>query len=803
MDDMRKIKKHPVLFLFVFLIFVSISIFASTRIIHLTVAYKTVDFTGKKAQAIAVNNQIPAPTLHFKEGDHVVITVTNHLNEGTIIHWHGILVPWQMDGVEGISQHAIPPGKTFRYHFTMRQSGTYWYHDHAGFQEQQGVYGALIIAPKGSHIYHSTKDYPVVLSDWSNTNPNRIYKNLKMEGDYYSPRFPLQPSLVKFIRDYKKANSMQRTQLWNDYISMQQSRMSIYDLSDVAYDAFLLNGHTNQNPWKKLVKVGDIVRLRFIDAGASTNFNIKIPDHDMTIIGLDGNDVKPEKMKDIFITPGETYDVLVKIKNNYPVLIYAESADTSGHVVGALITQTNQIIPTKSITPFPDPMPVTQEMMNNMMPKMHSMHDMHDMTSNQSTSMPMQTEPSIIGDHLEKPRKALLAIKTTGTKYQHIIAFKKTNNPKKPIYRVIQMQLFGYMDRYIWMINGLPEYKAKPIVLKPGKRYRIIFTNPTMMHHPMHIHGHWFILRNGHGAYDPLLHTIDLAPGATVVADVDTDASGQWFFHCHQLYHMMAGMARVIQYQTIINVVRGKQKPEHIIGSTGYDNRPIVRVDEDTPFIPALINHPMGHPTRFYTANFLDIGEDPWNNAQEFTYKGMFGGDYNKLKLYAEDAEIENGKVTDFNLDIFYWHLISQFWAIEGGANYFNEPAYKPYWQPGVGIVGLMPFFIDTELRMYLYNDSVKFDFELSRDTQITNNFFIRTSIESIFATKNVNSAPISSGMNEMQYSIRPYYRLAPGWNVFFQYQYTKDYGLLAALDTQKNDSSDDSIFTLGVSLLF
>ena len=885
-------RKLLLLFIFFNFYLISNGAFAATKVVNLVVAYKTVHFAGKKIQAIAVNNQIPAPALHFKEGDHVVINVFNHLNEGTIIHWHGIILPWQMDGVEGISQPAIAPGKMFRYHFTIRQSGTYWYHAHAGFQEQQGLYGALVFDPKTPPKFHYKKDFVMVLSDWSNTNPNQIFSNLKKDGDYYSPRFPLQASLFKFIHDYRKSNPEQKKLLWRNYKIMQQSRMGLYDLSDVAYDAFLLNGKSNVHPWTGLVKTGDIVRLRFIDAGASTNFHIKIPGHILKIIQVDGNDIKPIDVKHFFITPAETYDVLVKITDKTPAIIYAESSDTIGAAMGALITHQDQQVNYKAVKPFPEPIPVTQEMMNNMMqgmghepmhdmkkmktpgenyssmqmnttmkninPKSNSMHsahadhmskssssmmDMPDMKHNHetqeikkipnahdnhssksmshvvpmsnmdnmqnthaknnamNTSMPI--EPSIIGDHFEKMTPKIAAIKTIGTKYQNLIALRKTNNPNKPISGVMRMELFGYMGRTIWMINGLPEYKAKPIILEPGKRYRIIFTNQSMMHHPMHMHGHWFILRNGHGPHDPLLHTIDVAPGATVVADIDADASGQWFFHCHHLYHMMAGMARVFQYQTIINIVNGTQKPTRFIGKTGFYNRPIVRVDEDTPIIPALIHHPMGHPARFYTANFLDVGNDFWNNTQQITFKGLYGGDYNKLKLYTENAEIEKGKVTDADIDIFYWHLINQFWAIEGGANYFYRPAQNPYWQPGIGIDGLMPYFIDTEFRVYEHNGCFKFDPELSRDTQITNNFFIRTGIEGILATKTVSSAAIGGGLNEMQYTVRPFYRVKPGMNVFVQYQYTKDYGALASYDRQQNESPNQNLYTLGLTLLF
>ena len=184
------------------------------------------------------------------------------------------------------------------------------------------------------------------------------------------------------------------------------------------------------------------------------------------------------------------------------------------------------------------------------------------------------------------------------------------------------------MDRFIWFINGVPEYKAHPIPLKPNKRYRFIFTNPSMMRHPMHIHGHWFILRNGHGRYDPLLHTLDIPPGATVTADLDTDASGQWLFHCHLLYHMMTGMSRVFQYTTLIEITKGKAKPQHIVKETPYYNRPIVRVDELRPIDASLVKHPMAHHTGIWSSTFLDLGADPFNNSQRLTYKGLYGPDY-------------------------------------------------------------------------------------------------------------------------------------------------------------------------------
>lgn len=951
---------------------------AANQTVDLTVAYKTVHFAGQSRQAIAVNNQIPAPTLHFKEGDTVTINVTNHLDKPTSIHWHGILVPWQMDGVDGISQKPIPPGGVFHYHFTLHQSGTYWYHAHVELQEQKGLYGALIIDPPHSPSYHYNKDYTIILSDWSNTPAEGILANLKKDGDYYSPRFPLQPSLMKFIHDYQKADPAEREALWEDYRTMQHMRMSIYDLSDVAYDAYLLNGHTKVHPWTGLVKQGDTVRLRFIGAAGSTIYNIKIPGTSMKVVHIDGNDVVPYSVKDFSLAPGETYDVLVTIKKT-PTIIYAESIDTLGKAYGALITTPNQSVDYATVQPFPEPLPVTREMMKNMMASEMSMdnsasqeksmtsvsmshlshqpmapmktptkastskktmnhmdmdmpemnhsamsHDMPmenvsqpnttssaektdktmmsslsqgmegmsmstmdmettssqapeptvsassqavskkhntekapmnmtmdmpgmshnndmasmpmseksthqaknsqakshtsmtDMPSNEQPSqsattdnamsmmpMTMPTEPTIIGDKEVSPTAHLLAIQTAGTKYQSVIAAVPTNDPSKPVDKVIRMELFGYMGRYIWFVNGLPEYKVPPIEIKPNQRYRIIFTNNSMMRHPMHIHGHWFILRNGHEKYDPLLHTVEVPPGATAVLDLDTDASGQWFFHCHHAYHMISGMSRVFQYDTIIEVTQGKAKPEEEVKKGAYVNRPIIREDEVMPLDPTLVQHPMAHPMGLYQASFLDVGEDPFNNDQEMTFKGLYGSDYNKLELYANEAEIDSGTVDDADVDIFYWHLMNQFWAIKGGANYFYRPAQTPYWQPGIGLEGLMPYFIDTNVRVYYHDSSVKLDAELSRDSQMTNNFFIRTGIRSILATKTVTQSDIGSGLNQMRYTVRPYYRLMPGVNLFAQWEYDQNVGEFKTLCSSEGECTSGSVVTFGVSTVF
>ncbi|WP_367606666.1 multicopper oxidase domain-containing protein [Legionella sp. W05-934-2] len=947
------------------------------RTVNLVVAYKTVNFAGKPRRAIAVNGQIPAPTLHFKEGDDVTINVYNHLDEGTSIHWHGLLVPWQMDGVDGVSQKPIPPGGVFHYRFKLYQRGTYWYHAHAKVQEQEGLYGTFIIDPPKPPSYQYTKDYVVVLSDWSNTPAEQVLANLKKDGDYYGPRFPLQPSLMKFLHDYRKASPEERKKLIADYKMMQQMRMSIYDLSDVAYDAYLLNGHPKSHPWTAPVKVGDRVRLRFIGAGASTIYRVKIPDAKVEMVHIQGNDVTPYPIEDFWIAPGETYDILVTIQKNKPYIIYAESIDTLGKAYGALVTHPNQVVNYQHVTPFPEPLPVTREMMANMMMSMnggamdgnqqhglmnkktsstamkssmtmpshsqamssqsanHSMssktiqkkmdnasnHSAHTssmkskssstsmnksmdmpgmnhgamsqsktshsaqmksdpsstlmnksmampgmnhsamgqskkshsaqmksdssstamnnsmampdmnhsamgqnktsnsandmsmnrnmksdrpmeqgMSMNGSMNMKMPIEPTIIGDKIEPPDSAKAS--TLGTKYQELKAAVKTNNPDKPVDGIIKMELFGYMDRYIWFINGLPEYKAKPILIEPGKRYRIIFTNNSMMRHPMHIHGHWFILRNGHGSYDPLLHTIEVPPGATAVADFDTEASGQWFFHCHHLLHMTAGMARVFQYTTIIEIANGTRKPDNYAYQQAYINRPIVREDEVMPLDASLIKHPAGHHQGFYRSSYIELGEDPFHNAQEMSFRGLYGPDYNKLQLYTEDAEIYKGTVENADIDVFYWHLISQFWAVKGGVNYFYRPG-GPYWQPGIGIEGLMPWYIDTNIRTYYRDGSVKFDIQLARANQLTNNFFFLTGLRSILATHTVVKNEIGNGLNQMRYILRPYYRLKPGLNIFTEYEHDEEYGALKRILRSQGEPTTQDTITLGVAVLF
>lgn len=785
---------------------------ATEQAVDLNIDYKTVHFAGQSIQALAVNNQIPAPTLHFKEGDQVTINVHNHLDEGTTIHWHGLLVPWNMDGVEGVTQEAIPPGGVFTYKFTLKQSGTYWYHSHAGFQEQQGIYGGFIIDPLESPSYTYNKDYVIVLSDWSNTAPDQIFANLKKDGDYYTSRFPLQPSLAHFIGDYRKATPEERKKLVNAYDMMQDMRMSIYDISDVAYDAFLLNGHPKTHPWTAPVQVGDMVRLRFIGAGGSTIFRVKIPGASMEVVHIQGHDVDPYAVDDFTIAPGETTDILVKIEQDCPYIIYAESSDSLGAAYGALQIDPHQEVDYQRVKPFLTPQPVmmghgdmpheSSKMAMDMKSSDHQMpmsseHESRNKESNTPHSMEAskpQSHHMDMGSSVEsmnidtmqhKEESSSESSPTMGTKYQNLKSPVKTNDPHKP-FQEIKVELSGYMNRFMWFINGLPEYEAEPILIESGKRYRLIFTNTSMMHHPMHIHGHFFILRNGHGEYDPFLHTIEVPPGATVVADFDADASGQWFFHCHHLYHMMAGMAQVFRYSTFMEDYKKTQPQKCSL----------------TPE-PAFVKHPMGHHAHMHQASFIDMGYDPYHSVQKGNLNVLMGWNKHKLQLYSEDAEIRKGKIESADLDINYWYLLNEFWALKGGANYFYKPSHRSYWQPVIGIEGIFPYFIDTNLRTYLHEGSVKFDLQLSRDTQIAHNLFLRTGLRGVVATQTVRKDLIAQGLNYIEYIVRPYIVLTPRVALFTEFDFTQDYGKLKKIVHTKGKSTQEKVLMVGISLLF
>jgi len=500
--------------------------------------YQTVTLGNKPVKAITVNGQIPAPELGFTEGDEVIINLHNTLDEPGSIHWHGLLVPYKMDGVPWVSMPPIAPGDTFQYRFTLKQSGTYWYHSHSQLHEQQGLYGAFIVEPKVEPLRYD-QEVTLVLSDWADRHPNETYRNLKKDGDYYKQ---FRPSWKFFWDEYKTADDDKRQQIRQTIAHMQQMRMGVWDWGDVAYDAFLLNGKTAKQPWTARANKGETIRLRVINGGASSYFNLKIAGaENFRVVAVDGQSVEPVEAERILLGMAETYDILVDITEDKPYYVYAEAQDRSGYAVAALKTQSDQPN-TTNITPFDDPW---------------FSDTSHDHTAMSSSTEPSPSNNGNIAHHQHqshgKKSDNLGQIKqVVKLGYEHLRSTFLTRDPSQEQEVIdITLKLTGNMERYIWSFDNIRYHDAEPILFEEGKTYRMTLINETMMHHPIHIHGHWFILDTGNGNHNPRKHTIDVPPMGQQVAWVQAQDSGKWFFHCHNLYHMKAGMTRLIKYTNL------------------------------------------------------------------------------------------------------------------------------------------------------------------------------------------------------------------------------------------------------------
>lgn len=452
---------------------------------------------------ITVNDQFPALQLHFFEGEEVKITVKNKMQEPTSIHWHGILLDGTMDGVPGLNGFkGIAPGEKFTYHYKLRQAGTYWYHSHSNLQEQQGLYGALIVHKK--HDIKVDRDYVIMLSDFSEENPETIVNNLKIDSGYYNYN---KRTVATFFKDVKK-NGLMAT--LDDYLHWGQMRMDPTDLADVTNYKFLINGQEKSDFF---FKKGEKIRLRFINAAAMTIFDVAIPGLELEFIEADGQPIKPVKADEFRIGVAETYDVIVRPKKN-SYAIFAESLDRTGYAYANLMEKGAK--PAKLPKMRPRALLTMADMGHN-----HGKSGWGDMAT-------------------AKGKKAL--------SYQDLVARNRQKNTQKPT-REIEFVFGGMMNRYIWTING--EQFPKPFKIKYGERVRLKFSNATMMAHPIHLHGMFMQLENGRKAGDlPSKHTVLVPPGQSVTTLLTADEAGEWAFHCHLLYHMSNGM------MTNINVVR-------------------------------------------------------------------------------------------------------------------------------------------------------------------------------------------------------------------------------------------------------
>jgi CopA family copper-resistance protein len=555
----------------------------------LTVGETSVNFTGQQRVATTINGSLPGPTLVWREGDTVTIRVTNSLSVPTSIHWHGILLPFEMDGVPGISYTGIAPGETFTYQFEVKQSGTYWYHSHTGFQEMTGMYGSIIIIPKKGERITTDQDMVVQLSDWTDDEPMSVFAHLKQQSDYYNYNQPTARDFFSDMSRYGMGQAIAMRKMWNEM------RMSPTDFTDLSAETFtfLMNGQTPNSNWTGIFKPGETIRLRFINGSSNTFFDVRIPGLKLTVVSADGQDVEPVSVDEFRFGPGETYDVIVKPTNDAHS-IFAQSMDRSGYTRGTLAVKPGL---TASVPNVDEPVWLTmKDMMGEMshdsshgmdMPGMdmsdgkmqmdHSAmthggmahagkahggmamdHSKHNMPKNplavpsQSVNHASSEYGPSVDARVDMPRTNLddpgIGLRDNGRRVLTLADLKTIGGPLDPRLpeREIELHLTGNMERYTWSFDGLEFGKSTPVHFRYGERVRVILQNDTMMTHPMHMHGVWSELENDKGEFVARRHTIPVQPAQRISFLINADALGRWAWHCHLLFHMDAGMFREV-----------------------------------------------------------------------------------------------------------------------------------------------------------------------------------------------------------------------------------------------------------------
>ena len=501
----------------------------------LYVSEKMITVNGKSSMATLINDSLPAPTLKMQEGDTVTIRVHNQLNESTSIHWHGLLVPFEMDGVPGISFDGIPAGSTFTYKFKLTQSGTYWYHSHTGFQEQTGMRGAIVIEPKGRERYPIEEDHVILLSDWTHRDPHNLLKLLKQRADFDNYHLPDFKKLLSDIAATDLEAAYDKRKMWNQ---MRMMPTDFTDLSGETTFTYLMNGKTTAANWTQLVKAGQPVKLRFINGSAQTIFDVRIPGLKMKVVATDGIDVSPVDIDDFRIGVAETYDVIVTPTKDAHT-IFAQNIDRTGYVATTLATK-------KGARPAIPAMDKVEWLtMSDMMGAMGANgYDARHAKTEYDFKTDMRVDSPRI--NLDDPGINLRDINRKVLTYNqlHSVGDEIMAEQRKPT-REIEIHLTGNMERYIWALDGIMFKDAPPVNIKPGERVRITLVNDTMMNHPMHLHGMWSDLRMPSGEFQVRKHTIMVQPAQKISFDV-TGEAGRWAWHCHLLYHMEAGMFREV-----------------------------------------------------------------------------------------------------------------------------------------------------------------------------------------------------------------------------------------------------------------
>ena len=627
--------------------------------------YKTVNFSGEDVQAMSVGGSIPAPTIDATVGDTLRVTFHNKMDVESSIHWHGVLLPNDQDGVPFLTTSPIRAGKSFTYEYPIIHHGTYWYHSHTQLQEQRGVYGSLVFHPKDGEKYKADREYVAVLSDWTNENPMQVLRNLKKDGDYYALKKDSVQSWIKVFQYGSEAIKNRLNSSW--------TRMGPMDLSDVGYDAFLLNG--KKESAVDGLKGGETVRLRIVNASASSYQYVEFAGGPMTIVAADGVDTELKEVDRLKISVAETYDVLVQLPDDNMAYEFRASAEDGtgysslwlgeGHkMVARTIEKPNLFLIDHSI----HNMDMGDMKMDSMEGMDHSMHDM-DMDDMKMDSI----DHSNMGHTMPAGNTAIRMM----NEYDGLRSPVKTTLPVGNPDREVLLELTGNMERYVWSFNNKTLAEEDKILIRKGENVRFKFVNRTMMHHPLHLHGHFFRVLNGQGEYSPLKHTVNVPPMQTVEIEFYANEEKDWFFHCHNLYHMKGGMARVVRY-------------------------------EDAPSRGELND-------QFYK----NLKQDPWyRSVDTMTYSNFIG---NETRFSNTRNAIELGFDYDYKdeyeIDVVYERSINRFFDVFVGGD-FQGNEQKNESLAVLGIRYVLPMLIDSEIRLDSKGNA---RLELSSDLQLTN----------------------------------------------------------------------------------
>jgi CopA family copper-resistance protein len=541
-------------------------------VFDLKIGETPMNFTGTPKIAFTVNGSVPAPTLRWKEGDTVTLRVANTLDEDASIHWHGILLPANMDGVPGLSFHGIRPGETYVYRFTVKQGGTYWYHSHSGFQEQRGLYGPLIIDPMKPEPFRYDREHIVMLTDWTDESPHRVFAKLKKRSDYYNLH---QRTIGDFLRDVRtgglKATLADR-KMWGE---MRMNPTDLADVSGFTY-TYLMNGASPAANWTGMFKPGERVRLRFINGSAMSYFDVRIPGLKMTVVAADGQYVHPVTIDEFRIATAETFDVVVEPSGQDAFTIFAQSNDRTGFAAGTLAVREGLRAAVPELDPRPmltmadmghggmdhsatgddmsaiqkgtEPVPSSQPgdpHAGHAMPAGGAMQQ-HPSSENGNPLVDMQTMAPT--SRLDDPGIGLRDNGRRVLTYADLRSLFDDPDGREPG-RTIELHLTGHMERFVWSFNGIKFGDAEPLRLTYGERLRIVLVNDTMMTHPIHLHGMWSDIEDDQGQFHVRKHTVDMPPGTKRSYRVTANALGRWAYHCHLLFHMEAGMFREVRVE--------------------------------------------------------------------------------------------------------------------------------------------------------------------------------------------------------------------------------------------------------------